>query len=143
MSRRISYLHLSAGQSAEATEDSPYLQIGETKYGRPILDRGIVYDKTPLEVAALYAMLSFDATIRSNVTVGPPLDLWSIAWGHSTFTEYRRFPADDPRTARTACPVGNSSEAYCRRFASFALQRSPCACATGTHGNGSATLRQA
>lgn len=84
------------GNPLSATEDSPYLQIGEAKYGRPILDRGIVYDKTPLDVAALYAMLSFDATIRSNVTVGPPLELLVYRDGSLDFTEYRRFAADDP-----------------------------------------------
>lgn len=83
------------GNPLSATQDSPYLQIGEAKYGRPILDRGIVYDKTPLDVAALYAMLSFDATIRSNVTVGPPLELLVYRVGALDFTEYRRFPADD------------------------------------------------
>lgn len=84
------------GNPLSATQESPYLQIGEAKYGRPILDRGIVYDKTPLDVAALYAMLSFDATIRSNVTVGPPLELLVYRDGSLDFTEYRRFGADDP-----------------------------------------------
>jgi putative proteasome-type protease len=83
------------GNPLSATQDSPYLQIGEAKYGRPILDRGIVYDKTPLDVAALYAMLSFDATIRSNVTVGPPLEMLVYRDGSLDFTEYRRFAADD------------------------------------------------
>jgi putative proteasome-type protease len=83
------------GNPLSATQDSPYLQIGEAKYGRPILDRGIVYDKTPLDVAALYAMLSFDATIRSNVTVGPPLEMIVYRDGALDFTEYRRFAADD------------------------------------------------
>src|SRR5437868_821493 len=63
------------GNPLQATEDSPYLQIGETKYGRPILDRGIRYDKTTLEEAAKYALLSIDSTMKSNVTVGPPIDL--------------------------------------------------------------------
>jgi putative proteasome-type protease len=84
------------GNPLSATQDSPYLQIGEVKYGRPILDRGIVHDETPLDVAALYAMLSFDATIRSNVTVGPPLELLVYRDGALDFTEYRRFSADDP-----------------------------------------------
>jgi len=79
------------GNPLSATQDSPYLQIGEAKYGRP----GIVYDKTPLDVAALYAMLSFDATIRSNVTVGPPLELLVYRDGSLDLTEYRRFAADD------------------------------------------------
>ncbi len=67
------------GNPLQASEDSPYLQIGETKYGRPILDRGIRFDKTTLEEAAKYALLSLDSTMRSNVTVGPPIDL--LAYG--------------------------------------------------------------
>ena len=68
------YLIYPQGNPLQATEDSPYLQLGECKYGRPILDRGIDM-ATSLEVAAKYALLSFDATMRSNVTVGPPIDL--------------------------------------------------------------------
>ena len=68
------YLIYPQGNPLQATEDSPYLQLGECKYGRPILDRGI-RPATSLEVAAKYALLSFDATMRSNVTVGPPIDL--------------------------------------------------------------------
>src|ERR1700691_4377460 len=63
------------GNPLQATEESPYLQIGETKYGRPILDRGIQYERTTLEDAAKYALLSLDSTMKSNVTVGPPVDL--------------------------------------------------------------------
>jgi putative proteasome-type protease len=61
------------GNPLSANEDSPYLQIGEVKYGRPILDRGIVFDSTSLEVAGTYALLSLDAAMRSNLTFGPPL----------------------------------------------------------------------
>src|SRR5688500_4417773 len=63
------------GNPLFASEDSPYLQIGETKYGRPILDRGIRFDRTTLEEAAKYALLAMDSTMKSNVTVGPPVDL--------------------------------------------------------------------
>jgi len=49
--------HLSAGQPPSGDRRSPFLQIGETKYGRPILDRGIKYDRTTLEEAAKYALL--------------------------------------------------------------------------------------
>src|SRR6195256_2366239 len=63
------------GNPLQATEDSPYLQIGETKYGRPILDRGIKFERTTLEEAAKYALLSMDSTMKSNGTVGPPIDL--------------------------------------------------------------------
>ena len=69
------YLIYPQGNPLAATEDSPYLQIGESKYGRPILDRGVRYDRTTLEEAAKYALISMDSTMRSNVTVGPPIDL--------------------------------------------------------------------
>jgi putative proteasome-type protease len=84
------------GNPLQATEESPYLQIGETKYGRPILDRGIRFDKTPLEEAAKYALLSLDSTMKSNVTVGPPIDLLAYEANHLTITHQRRFDIDDP-----------------------------------------------
>src|SRR3954463_836751 len=62
------YMVYPQGNPLAATEDSPYLQIGECKYGRPILDRGVRYDKTSLEDAARYALISLDSTMRSNVT---------------------------------------------------------------------------
>jgi putative proteasome-type protease len=64
----------SAGNFVEASPRSCFLQIGETKYGKPILDRGLAYD-SPIEHAAKLALLSFDATLRSNLSVGMPLDL--------------------------------------------------------------------
>jgi putative proteasome-type protease len=60
------YMIYPQGNPLQASEDAPYLQIGETKYGRPILDRGIRYDKTSLEEAAKYALLSMDSTMKSN-----------------------------------------------------------------------------
>jgi putative proteasome-type protease len=84
------------GNPLSATEDSPYLQIGEVKYGRPILDRGIEFGSTTLEVAGTYALLSLDAAMRSNVTVGPPLELLLYENDKLDFDRYRRFKADDP-----------------------------------------------
>ncbi|GGH05510.1 peptidase [Silvibacterium dinghuense] len=84
------------GNPLSATHDSPYLQIGEVKYGRPILDRGIVSGTTTLEDAAKYALLSFDATMRSNLTVGPPIEVLLYENDKLEFDRYRRFPADDP-----------------------------------------------
>jgi putative proteasome-type protease len=83
------------GNPLQATEESPYLQIGETKYGRPILDRGIRFDKTTLEEAAKYALLSLDSTMKSNVTVGPPIDLLAYECNQLAITHQRRFNADD------------------------------------------------
>ena len=84
------------GNPLQASEDSPFLQIGETKYGRPILDRGIRYDRTTLEEAAKYALLSIDSTMKSNVTVGPPIDLLVYGSDELEVTRYRRFMEDDP-----------------------------------------------
>jgi putative proteasome-type protease len=89
------YLIYPQGNPLQATEDSPYLQLGECKYGRPILDRGID-SATSLEVAAKYALLSFDATIRSNVTVGPPIDLLLYKRDSLVITRSRRISALDP-----------------------------------------------
>jgi len=88
------YLIYPQGNPIQATEDSPYLQLGECKYGRPILDRG-VDSATSLEVAAKYALLSFDATMRSNVTVGPPIDLLLYKKDSFNVTRYRRLLAAD------------------------------------------------
>ncbi|HEX3917017.1 MAG TPA: proteasome-type protease, partial [Caulobacteraceae bacterium] len=64
----------SAGNFVEATERSPFVQIGESKYGKPILDRALT-PQSSLDEAAKLALLSFDATIRSNLSVAPPLDV--------------------------------------------------------------------
>lgn len=63
-----------AGNFIEATEESPYFQIGESKYGKPILDR-VVTPETSLDEAAKCALVSMDSTLRSNLSVGMPLDL--------------------------------------------------------------------
>ena len=84
------------GNPLQATEDSPYLQIGETKYGRPILDRGIRFEQTTLEEAAKYALLSLDSTMSSNVTVGPPIDLLRLRGGRARDHAAAPLPADDP-----------------------------------------------
>ncbi|MEM7525147.1 MAG: peptidase, partial [Pseudomonadota bacterium] len=68
------YLIYSAGNFIEATEDTPFLQIGEHKYGKPILDRAISAE-TPLAEALKAVFLSMDSTLRSNLSVGMPLDL--------------------------------------------------------------------
>jgi putative proteasome-type protease len=89
------YLLYPQGNPLAASEDCPYLQIGECKYGRPILDRGVRYDRTTLEEAAKFAMISLDSTMRSNVTVGPPIDLLVYGTDELRVTRYRRFTAQD------------------------------------------------
>jgi putative proteasome-type protease len=88
-----------AGNFIEATPETPYLQIGETKYGKPILDRMLSHD-TPMPTAAKCALLSFDSTMRSNLSVGPPLDV--LCYRCDSLTTEHRFQivADDPYFAR-------------------------------------------
>lgn len=62
------------GNFIEASADTPYFQIGEVKYGKPVIDR-IITPKTSLIEAAKCALISFDSTMRSNVSVGPPIDV--------------------------------------------------------------------
>lgn len=62
------------GNFIEATAETPYFQIGEAKYGKPIIDR-VIRDNIPLTEAAKCVLISFDSTIRSNISVGLPIDL--------------------------------------------------------------------
>ena len=64
----------SAGNFIESHDENPYFQIGESKYGKPIIDR-VVTPNTPLDEAAKCALISMDSTLRSNISVGFPLDL--------------------------------------------------------------------
>jgi len=91
------YLIYPQGNPLAVTNETPFLQIGEFKYGRPILERGLVYSKTTLESAALYALLSFDATMRSNATVGPPIEMMIYRNDRLEFDEYCCLGADDPQ----------------------------------------------
>ena len=68
------FLVYTAGNFIEATDDTPYLQIGEHKYGKPILDR-VIKPSTTLDEALKAALVSMDSTLRSNLSVGMPLDL--------------------------------------------------------------------
>ncbi len=64
----------SAGNFIEATDETPYFQVGESKYGKPVLDR-VLTPQTPLDEAAKCVLVSMDSTMKSNLSVGLPLDL--------------------------------------------------------------------
>ena len=68
------YLVYPEGNYISVSPETPYMQIGETKYGKPILDR-IINGATSLNDAARCALVSLDSTMRSNISVGPPLEL--------------------------------------------------------------------
>jgi len=73
----------SAGNFIEATPETPYFQIGESKYGKPVLDR-VITPSTPLEEASKCALVSMDSTLKSNLSVGLPLDL--VVYEANTFS---------------------------------------------------------
>lgn len=83
------------GNFIEATEDTPYFQIGESKYGKPILDRVITYD-TALCDASKCVLISFDSTIRSNLSVGMPIDLLLYRKDSYDTVRKQRIQEDDP-----------------------------------------------
>ncbi|MDD2713492.1 MAG: peptidase, partial [Simplicispira sp.] len=64
----------SAGNFIESTAETPYFQVGESKYGKPVLDR-VLTPETPLSEAAKCALVSMDSTLKSNLSVGLPMDL--------------------------------------------------------------------
>ena len=82
------------GNFIEATEDTPFIQIGEHKYGKPILDR-IVRPETSLSDGQKAVLLSMDSTLRSNLSVGMPLDLAIIERDACRVTHKRRIEAGD------------------------------------------------
>ncbi len=84
------------GNFIEATEDTPFLQIGEHKYGKPILDR-VVRPDTSLADARKAVLLSMDSTMRSNLSAGLPLDLLVVERDACRVAEARRIEAGDPQ----------------------------------------------
>ncbi|MGE3304096.1 MAG: peptidase [Hyphomonadaceae bacterium] len=84
-----------AGNFIESSRDTPFLQIGEHKYGKPILDRVCHYD-TPLREAVTLAMISMDSTLRSNLSVGLPMDLAVFRRDAIRIEARQRIGEDDP-----------------------------------------------
>jgi putative proteasome-type protease len=82
------------GNFIEASFDTPFFQIGETKYGRPIIIRGYDRDMT-FEDAVKLLMVSFDSTIKANLSVGPPLDLLVLERGKFQPLHARRVEGSD------------------------------------------------
>lgn len=76
------------GNFIEATEDTPYFQIGESKYGKPIIDRVLNFN-TSLESAMQCALISIDSTLRSNLSVGLPLD--TLIYPKNSFSSAQQY----------------------------------------------------
>lgn len=85
----------SAGNFIEATDETPFFQIGESKYGKPILDR-VVGDDLSLDEVAKCCLISMDSTMKSNLSVGLPLDLLCYEAGSLRVTRHQRIDHQDP-----------------------------------------------
>ena len=81
------------GNHITTSPDTLFLQIGESKYGKPILDRMLTPD-TSLETSALCSLVSMDSTMRSNLTVGPPVELLAYRTNSLVLDGYQKFDAD-------------------------------------------------
>jgi putative proteasome-type protease len=95
------------GNFIEASWDTPFFQIGETKYGRPILIRGYDRDMS-FEDAVKLLMVSFDSTLKANLSVGLPLDLLVIGKDAFAATHAHRVTADDPYFDAISSGWGNA-----------------------------------
>jgi putative proteasome-type protease len=84
-----------AGNFIEASPDTPFFQIGEHKYGKPILDR-VARNDMKLGDAAKMVLLSFDSTLRSNLSVGLPIDILTYEAGSLHIAHTKRIGPDDP-----------------------------------------------
>jgi putative proteasome-type protease len=83
------------GTFIEAGDDTPYFQTGETKYGKPIIDR-VITRRTPIADATKCVLVSFDSTMRSNLSVGMPIDLLCYERDSLEVQKRRRFDSGDP-----------------------------------------------
>ncbi|HHM05930.1 MAG TPA: peptidase [Gammaproteobacteria bacterium] len=109
------YLVYPEGNCIAASPGKPYLQLGETKYGKPILDR-IITPQTSLADAARCALVSLDSTMRSNLSVGPPLELAIYAQREFALQQQLTLQADAPFIAALQQQWG---EGLSRVFASL------------------------
>ncbi len=101
------YLVYSAGNFIEATRDTPFFQIGEHKYGKPILDR-VIRPESSIDEVLKAVCVSMDSTLRSNLSVGMPLDLAVIPKDVCGFSSQRRIETDDAKFAEISHSWGQS-----------------------------------
>lgn len=112
------YMIYPLGNCIATSPETPYLQIGESKYGKPILDR-IVHPDTTMEDAARCALVSLDSTIRSNLSVGMPIDMALIRAGDLKITQQMRLEVDTPLYAEIHDTWSRKLEAAVRSLPRF------------------------
>lgn len=89
------YMIYPQGNHITSSSETPYLQIGESKYGKPVLDR-FIHRETSLEDAAICSMISMDSTMKSNASVGPPIEVLTYQNNQLGSAKRRRFTSGDP-----------------------------------------------
>lgn len=110
------------GNFIEASEETPFFQAGETKYGRPILVRAYNPAMT-FEQAVKLLLVSFDSTLKANLSVGAPLDLSVIGKGDLAISRRRRFEADDPYFAAVSRGWGEALKSAFDKLPDFSFDR--------------------
>ncbi|MDO5288125.1 MAG: peptidase [Pseudomonadota bacterium] len=103
------------GNCINATEDTPFLQIGEAKYGKPILDRSLSY-RSGLHEAVRATLVSFDSTIRSNLSVGFPIDLMVYRNDSLSLPQGLRIEQDEPYMRNIHVQWSDGLKAILRQF---------------------------
>ena len=103
------------GNFIEAGPDTPFIQTGETKYGKPIIDR-VITPATSLTDAIKCVLVSFDSTMRSNLSVGMPIDLVCYERDSLAVTMRRRFDQGDPYFAALGRAWGEGTRAVFRQL---------------------------
>jgi len=103
------------GNFMEAGLDTPFIQTGETKYGKPIIDR-VITPTTSLAEAAKCVLVSFDSTMRSNLSVGMPIDLICYERDSLAVTMRRRFDEGDPYFASLSRQWSEGTRAVFRQL---------------------------
>lgn len=88
------YMIYPQGNYITSSDDTPYLQIGESKYGKPVLDRFITRDAS-LEDAAICSLISMDSTMKSNASVGPPIEVMIYPRDQFNAPKHYKFEAED------------------------------------------------
>jgi putative proteasome-type protease len=109
------------GNFIEITDDNPFFQIGEAKYGKPIIVRA--YDpEMSFEDAVKLLMVSFDSTIKANLSVGLPLDLQVYAKDSFTVTTQPRIDADDPYFETVSSDWGDALRQALTKLPSYEIK---------------------
>ena len=109
------------GNFIEAGTDTPFLQTGETKYGKPIIDR-VIARSTGLPDAAKCVLVSFDSTMRSNLSVGMPIDLVCYERDSLELRQRRRFEPGDPYFTALSDEWGEGVRAVFRQLPELTWQ---------------------